>query len=423
MKSIDSYYQESTSLFKKKSSDFCEGCVVHGMYDKSKKGCLYCKDLNSNKMFLFNSNSMKYNKFFGFYDSIFSAISKDYQSQSSAGGFTSHLIKNLLQKRVVDAVISVAYCKKDQKFTYKEFTVVDSLNQQQKSAYVKVNLLDAIEIIKKTDKNFAITATPVACKILRLYQRKNPIIRSRLKLIIGLVSGGYKNDQYIPFLFSIMKEKKYSKFKSIAFRKKIKNLDYSGNNYFFEAKDCINQSYNLKADQIKGNWPLGLFKYFASDFCDDTFNVNADVTIMDGWHKKFKTTYGASLVILRNKNLNQIIYNDKNLNISPESADVILDSQAGGLRHKTVGLNERLRIYSLLGYPIPNFIQKRKLSKFEIIQFLIQINRLVSSHLSKKIYQKFGYGLLFKIMVSMCFLINRLLSKMYALKNDKKKIF
>lgn len=423
MKSKKLHYQESTSFFKKNPSDFCEGCVVHGMYDKSKNGCIYCINSNSIKDFSSRKNSKKYNKFLGFYDSTFSAISKDYQSHSSAGGFTTHLIKNLLEKGIIDAVISVAYRKKDQKFVYKEFFEISSLKQQQQSVYVKVNLMDAVEIIKKTDKKFAITATPVACKILRLYQRKNPIIKSRLKFIIGLVSGGYKNDQYIPFLFSIMKKERYSKFSSIVFRKKIKNTDYSGDNYFFEALDDNNQPYNLKADQIKGNWPLGLFKYFASDFCEDTFNINADITVMDGWDNKFKKTFGVSLVILRNRKLKKIIHNDNNLQISPESLNVVLDSQAGGLRHKTVGLNERLRIYKLLGHPIPNFIENKSLVKTDFVQLLIQINRLSSSYLSTKIYQKFGYGLLFKFMFSMFFLINRILSKIYTLKNDKKKIF
>ena len=303
MKKINVDYQESTSFFKKNTPDFCEGCVVHGLYKKEIDGCIYCR----NRILVNNKNKkLKFNKYISYYDSLFSAVSLKYQSNSSAGGFVTDLLENLLKKNIVDSVISVAFDKKTQIFRYKEFSKYSSLADQQQSVYTKVNLNDALKIILSKNKTFAITATPIACKILRMYQKKNNVIKKRLKFIVGLVSGGYKNNQYIPYNFYIKKRVMFDKFESIRFRYKGLIKKYAGDSYYFSATNKT-EIFTLKSGEVIGNWPLGLFKYFASDFCSDTFNKYSDITVMDGWCKKFIKTKGVSLVISINIFLTNII--------------------------------------------------------------------------------------------------------------------
>ena len=97
---------------------------------------------------------------------------------------------------------------------------------------------------------------------------------------------------------------------------------------------------------IGANWGHGLFKYKACEFCDDVLAETADAVVGDAWLPAYDGDHrGANVVVVRHPLLRDMLAQARaagRLHLDDLSADDVVASQAGGLRHRRDGLAYRL---------------------------------------------------------------------------------
>lgn len=375
---------------KKDKKDFCEGCSFLGLYRKDTDDCIICEKngLNEDEISSLKFKDLPfYQKNIGYFLKNIAAWSIKYQQRSSAGGLISYLTESLLKKKMVDGILSVAFNSLSGKFEYKICTDFKRISEFQRSAYYPVDLQKAIELIDGFKGTLAITCIPSAAKAIEIIKIKNPSVKKKVKYVIGLVCGHVKTENYVDYLCKKSGKKDGSQgLTYLSFRDKLKKNKYSGDDYYFVAKKD-EKRWSLKSSEIKFNWSGGLFKQFSSDFDDDVFAECSDITVMDGWLKKYRYTNGVSLAIVRNKKLMDLLGNDGDLKVEELTDAEILASQSGGIRHKRNGLSLRLALYKIFGNDVP---KKRVEPKFDLdfINLVSQVLRLYTSLKSNIVYEK-----------------------------------
>ncbi len=380
----------SEKFLKKDPKDFCEGCSDLGIYDTILDGCNVCKGpkLNLIAQNKFGQDpNLNFDSRIGYYHKCIEATSKMYNEKSSAGGLATSLLMFLLESKAVDYILSVSFDKGTQRFIYSKFQSTSDLVKQQRSAYFPVNLSSAFNIINQSEGTCAITGIPTAIKAIELKKNSDTEFNRKVKYTIGLVSGGIKIESYTDYLCRKSgKSDGLIDIEYLSYRDKPESGHYWGNNYFFKAKTS-NTTYQLKSDKLKLNWPSGLLKSFASDFCDDTFNITSDITIMDGWLPKYKNTRGVSLAIIRDLSLSNSLEENFDLVFKVIDKEDIVKSQIGGFRHKTDGLKARVLLFKYFGNKVPENLEIVD-KPVSIIIFLEQLLRLRSSYISRVSYAK-----------------------------------
>ncbi|CAI8157180.1 MAG: Uncharacterised protein [Formosa sp. Hel3_A1_48] len=378
------------SFFKKKSTDFCESCATFSMQES----CILCSnDQTPFEMasIKYSSEKINYSDDLGFYTDLFSGYSEKYKKKSTAGGLATLILEELLNKIEVDAVIAPVYSIKENMFKYELIKDASLLTSQQRSVYTKLDVSRALKLVESFDGTVAITGIPATVQYIEALKQRDTLYRDKIKFTIGLVSGGYKTNLYETYLSEKAGAPDERIWDYVSFRDKKLNYPYNGQNYFFVKKRMGNE-YSCRSGDIKYNWQYGVLKEFSSDFCSDTFNVVADVTVMDAWLPKFETSDGRTLVVSRSTKISNILQNSNDANIEEISSDEIIASQMGGLRHKTRGLSARISLYKKFGNDLPARLLKLPIIHKKI-DLLEQFLRLYVSYLSRVKYRKYGDAL------------------------------
>lgn len=374
------------SFWRKDAYNFCEACSTFSLTNN----CELCEDsvnwADIEKTKFCNETPKKHTDLGNYYECL---VLKDdrYIEHSTAGGFTTGLLNELISNGHVDAIISPFFDRQSQSFKYGCFENVDDLPIQQRSIYTALNFQDALDIIDSKNQKYAITGIPTAIQYIEHLKTKNETYKKRVAFTIGLVSGGYKVKNYEEYLSEKARAPIVEKWNYVSFRDKKTNYSYSGQNYFF-VKKSSNKEYSLRSGQIRYNWPYGLLKEFSSDFCGDTFNICSDVTVMDAWLPRFSETAGRTISIVRNKAILKVI-NKANFDAKVITENEVVESQAGGLRHKTIGFTARIKIYTLLGSKVPDRL-KRISHSYTFVDIIEHFLRLRVSWLSRVTYKKYG---------------------------------
>lgn len=380
--------KKNESFWNKESHHFCEACSTFSL----KNNCELCvnsvnwEDISKKK---FSNKKLNQHLDLGyFYDCL---VLKDnrYIESSTAGGFTTGLLNELLSNNHVDAILAPFYDSLSQSFKYGCFNSTSDLNMQQRSIYTALNFQDALDIIESRNQRYAITGIPTAIQYIEYLKSKSDIYKKRISFTIGLVSGGYKVKGYEEFLSEKAGAPELGKWNYVSFRDKKSNFPYSGQNYFFVKKSFdSDKEYSIRSGEIKYNWPYGLLKEFSSDFCGDTFNICSDITVMDAWLPKYTETEGRTISVVRNKKLLKII-NNANFNAEAITEDEVIQSQAGGLRHKTNGFSARTKLYNLFGSKVPERFNRIS-NPYTFVDIFEQFLRLRVSWVSRVMYKKYG---------------------------------
>ena len=375
-------------VFKKKSSDFCEAC---SLFELDNRTCSLCendvvlKELEARK---FDNQNLQYDDVIGFYTKTIFGYDEHYREQSTAGGLATGLIHSLLSSGNIDAVISPVYDVEARIFRYKKIEKVEDLSIQQRSVYTSVNVQELIDIVNTNEGRFAVTGIPATVQLLQFMKENDEILNARIVYLVGLVSGGYKTKSYISYLNEKSSVPRDFKPNYVSFRDKKHGQPYTSSSYYYVTKNKKN-SYSLKAGDVPYNWPYGFLKEFSSEFCYDTFNNCADITVMDAWLGEFEKTKGVTLAIIRNTNLVSVLSQRKELIIKSIEKNMVIESQAGGLRHKTQGYNARIFLYKLFGNNIPSRLLKVS-STPKLLDIIEQFLRLRVSYVSRVSYKRHG---------------------------------
>lgn len=262
---------------------------------------------------------------------------------AASGGLTSYLLETLLDRCFVDNVICVAP-KETQicLFEYRVFKTPEEIRRSAGSAYYPTQLSDVVTYIKETPGSYVITTLPCFAKALRLASEEIPILKKRIKFILGLVCGQLKSTFYTRYIAHLAGVDE--PLKSCFFKKKAP--DQPANNYTFTCESISGKKKNIRWDQgVSQVWTTRWFTPLACNYCDDVFAECADAVFMDAWLPKYRNDpKGTSLAIVRNLEIQKIIdetaKKEKNIKLIPITE--VIRSQAGPVRIKRKYLSYRL---------------------------------------------------------------------------------
>ena len=280
-----------------------------------------------------------------------------FRENGSSGGFGKWLLTELLNSDKVDYVIQVEPNKtKNKLFTYSIFQKGDDLLRGAKSAYYPITMVDALNFIKNNKGRYAITALPCFSKALRLLSTYDDELKSRIKVVLGVICGHLKSTGFAESLawqIGVTPEKLVDiEFRGKLSGKKANEKGVQGFNIDGSASEMVS-SRSL----VGGNWGHGLFKYKACDYCDDIVGETTDVSIGDAWLDEYVDDYkGANIVIVRSKLIYGIIeraIKSGRLALDSISKEKVIESQAGGIRHRREGLSYRLYLKRNSGDWVP----------------------------------------------------------------------
>ena len=344
----------------KEINNTCNGC------GECFKICPFSAGLGSNLVFddentlaegLFLSQNRCKSKVIGQYISLYAGYSYDYRQSSSSGGIATWVLSKLLENKIVDHICAVLPNQGGVSpfFQYKILSEVDELAIASKTRYYPAHIADVMSTILAKQGTYAVVVLPCVIKALRLAQKNNPVLKERIKFIVGIICGGLKTAYYTEYLARLAGVDE----QSIGYPEyRIKNPDSTAGDYSFGCFDLSkDRSILLRMRQAGDMWGTGLFKPNACDYCDDLSAELADLSVGDAWINPYRNDGKGTNILISRSELSESVLQagleNKEILLFKEKEDRIILSQKGNYNHRRVGLGFRLYWAKMSGLQVP----------------------------------------------------------------------
>ena len=308
------------------------------------------EDEISNLVFPDNKKDDKYiGKFLACYAGY--ATDDSIRSIGSSGGIGKWLSYKLLADNYVDYYVQVTPNNDGESgkelFKYAIFSDKTEVVHGSTSAYYPTTMHNVIQEIKRNPGRYAITGVPCFVKAIRLLTLEDALLKERIKYTVGIVCGSMKSanqSKMIAWQLGVHPDNLVK----IDFRGKQYGVTPATTKMYRVWSNTDNEVHEKKSGEIFGaDYGMGFFKPNACDFCDDVVGETSDISIGDVWLPQYRfDTKGYSLIIVRNKELFNLLDESKNKNeihletLSPAQA---FKTQEGGFRHRRDALSYRLQ--------------------------------------------------------------------------------
>lgn len=288
--------------------------------------------------------AMSYDSAMGHFTDIWAGYAPDeYRDLGSSGGLATWFAGRLLDQGVVDAVAHVfpSGDGAEEMFRYGLSRTSDEVKRGGKSHYHTVEMSQVIEEMQATEGRFLVVGVPCFIKAVRNVTRFNPDLRARIVYTAAIFCGHMKSTAYGQLLGWQMGVEP-DELAHISFREKL--LDRPANRYGTKATDVAGRTSIRPAAELHGtDWGLGYFKFKACDFCDDISGETADIAFGDAWLPQYEAdSRGTSLVVVRNKDLSELLGGAAELHLERLTGAAATQSQDANFRHRREGLAHRL---------------------------------------------------------------------------------
>lgn len=279
-----------------------ELCIECG---KCKKVCSFCNNIKNTE-----KATIK-NKKIGNYISCGIGRNNQYVSNSASGGLLSAFIRTLLENNIVDAVVTVAANYGNEPL-YKYEIIENELEivQSAGSAYYPVNITEILNLIKGSEKTYAIVGLPCFIRNLKML-REQDLRFNNIKILIGLACGGLPKASLLSYAMhgSGIDLQKLHK---ISFR--FKRNGVACNKYILHLEDdeikkeyCFTNSRG-KLTQYGAAYLNKAFVHESCLVCDDATAEYADISFMDAWLPQYNDEIlGTSMYIVRTEIADNVI--------------------------------------------------------------------------------------------------------------------
>lgn len=292
----------------------------------------------------------------GRYVDLYAGWAEEHRAAAGSGGLTRWLMAELLESGEVDYVVQVDYRSDDAPpgqplFSYAiHENAAASLKHAASSAYHPVTLQRILDEIAGRPGRCAVTALPCFSRALRAVIGERPELGERVRFISGVICGSLKSRRYAEYLtrqLGVMPAE-------------LGRINYRGKSLSRVASEkCVEvwrqDSANERPDGVARvqdlsgtSYDLGYFKYKGCDWCDDVLAETADIAFGDAWFSPYnKDPRGTNIVVVRNSDLARLLRSAAlrgAIRLDHISAEQVLKSQRGGLRHRRDGLAFRLAI-------------------------------------------------------------------------------
>ncbi|MDD2495642.1 MAG: Coenzyme F420 hydrogenase/dehydrogenase, beta subunit C-terminal domain, partial [Tissierellia bacterium] len=310
----------------------------------------------------------------GHYYNTYIGYSNKYRLTSSSGGIATYLIDELLNKKIVDAVITV----KEGENSFYEYSIVrstDEIISTSKTRYFPVTLATVLEQLKNSNERFAVVGIACFIKSVRLLQFYHPELKERIKFTIGIICGGIKSRFFAEYLAG-RSGVTYNQFSQPQFR--IKDHQSAASDYSFGCKDEEGALHTIKMRKVGDMWGSGMFKNNACDYCDDVTTELADISLGDAWLNPYNQDGKGTNVMVTRSKLSEELINEgitmKELTVEHLDFNQFLSSQQGSFNHRQKALGYRIRLAKKKGLLIPP--KRHKQEKISLDFKLVQKQRM-----------------------------------------------
>jgi len=214
---------------------------------------------------LFLQETKQFHKKIGKYISIYAGYANKFRTTSSSGGLATYILGELLEKGVVDHIISVQESQIPN--THYEYALISDkkeLTKSSKTKYYPVTLSEALTKARNLDGKVAIIGVACFIKAIRLAQHEEPALKKKIAFLIGIICGGVKSRFFTEYLSDRSgvppKNCIHPEFR-------IKDTSSTASDYSFGCLDKTNQKQSIiKMRKVGDMWGTGLFKANACDF-------------------------------------------------------------------------------------------------------------------------------------------------------------
>lgn len=312
--------------------------------------------------------------------------------KSSSGGLTTLILEKLFLNGLIDGVIHVKPSgdKDAGLFEYGVSYSIDQITSARKSRYYLVSYYNVIKSLKDKRGSYAFVGVPCQIEALKSFMAKFPQ-KFEIAFYIGIFCGHQKLPAYTEYLASQVAKKKLGlrDILSVDYRSK-ENMTRS-DRYNFEFVTKSKKKFRQVSSSIFGNdWGLGIYKPKACDFCSNVFGYNADVILGDAWIEPYVSNdAGTNIAIVRKDLIKTILVEalvNGEIHLDKLQARDAFNSQEATYRHRTIGLQQRLKIEKDRGNWVPrveSFIVQRP----HILDRLLYKKRYIISEKIRIYYQ------------------------------------
>lgn len=282
----------------------------------------------------------------GTYRSMFAGRLSDDGAlpDSSSGGLTTWIVRQLLDKGDVDGVIHVAGTESPL-FGYVVSHTDAEILAGRKSKYHPATFAEALNSIRGNGNRYAIVGVPCAIRSARLVASEDSVIGEQLAFFVGIVCGHLKSSAYAEsFAWQLGVEP--DDLETVDFR--IKDPSLTSRQYAFGAKSRRTGEWVKKQtlSLVGGSWGHAVFQLNACNYCDDVFAETADVVVGDAWLSKYEIDWrGTNVVITRNPRIDELFIAGAEageFSYDELDVDAVARTQGGNFRHRREGLAVRL---------------------------------------------------------------------------------
>ena len=282
----------------------------------------------------------------------------DYRARGSSGGLATWLLVELMKQGLVDHVVQVAPesapTPGNPLFKFVISSSPEEVRARSKSRYYPVEMSGVLGEILQTPGRYAVVGIPCFIKAIRLAMRESPTLRERISFTVGIVCGHLKSSAFAD-LFAWQCGITPGHLRAIDFR--TKRPVGAASDYAVTVtgeRDGQPVSVTRPTSELYGsNWGHGFFKYKACEFCDDVIGETADISIGDAWLGEYVgEPAGTNVAVVRSAILNTLLTDAVaagRLHMDSIAAAKVVESQAGGFRHRRDGLAYRLLLEDQAG--------------------------------------------------------------------------
>ncbi len=262
------------------------------------------EDTLGNKLFGSDPAAAHYDSMGWVRDTFAGAVADDSaRFEAPSGGLTTAVLCHLLESGEIDAALVLQPLNRRPWYQFQIAESAQDVLASRGSVYHVIPFDTAVsEVMHGPERTYAVVALPCSVKALRLAQERIPVLRRRLRYILGLTCGGGRSLQFADALTALMG--------GSAGRLRYRSKRHARNAHDYRAE--------LQSDQSTWSLPmLGVFGYLwinevgmlhSCMFCDDVFAELADATFMDAWLPEYEADCrGANLVISRNEKLSSLM--------------------------------------------------------------------------------------------------------------------
>lgn len=253
---------------------------------------------------------------------------KTKRIKSASGGACTYFAEYLLNKKMIDAVIHAEMIEGktgEQHYQACISTTIDELENRKRSFYCAISFDKVLkEVENKKYKKILIIGTPCIVRGIRNYLSNKKQMEKIYS--IALACSHNVNGMFTDYLADTLKIDKNIKYK-VDLRNKDDIPDANKyKNHYFTKEQTLKKVDRFESEFTK-QWRNYSFSMNVCNSCSDFWGYTADISVKDAWGKWSKDPLGKSIVVVRNKELVDILRNNNDIDVEILSKNEVVKSQ------------------------------------------------------------------------------------------------